>query len=126
LTGPDFLDFSDENFTQYFILVSQHDGRDLLNNLEIVFGSKGEQGNERVVFTVADYIVADFRDAVGLVFDEDFEEGLLLIGRLGFGVDVLADSITLDFRRVAGGGELGHVIGGDKIYVNKRFNSKEM
>lgn len=52
------------------------------------------------MFAIAYDVVSDFGDAIGLVFDKDFEEGLLVGLGVGFGIDVLADSITLDFRWV--------------------------
>jgi hypothetical protein len=77
------------------------------------------------MFTIADDVVSDFGNTIGLIFYQHFEECFLTGRRLLFGAHVLPDSITLDFGRVdLGGLRLGHdsLRTIDYNDVNERFN----
>ena len=81
----------------------------MFDGFEIIFGGEGEERDEGVVFSIADDIISDFGDAIGLVFEYDFEVSLLNIWGVLLVSDVLSDSIAHNFGRVAVGERLGHL-----------------
>lgn len=60
--------FFGQDLAKDLIFVSENDGWDLLNDAEIFFGCEGEKRDERVKFSVADDVMPNFRDSIGLIF----------------------------------------------------------
>ena len=73
MTGSDLVDFPREYFAKDLIFVSENNGGDLFDDFEVVFGGEGEEGEEGVMFAIANDVISDFGDAIGLILDQHFE-----------------------------------------------------
>ena len=73
MSGSDLVDFPREYFAKDLIFVSENDGGDLFDDFEILFGGEGEEWEEWVMFAIADDVISDFGNPIGLIFDEHFE-----------------------------------------------------
>jgi len=56
------------------------------------------------MLAVADDVISDFGDAIGLVLDNDFEESLFDWLLVLFVSDLLSDAVALDLGAVVGTG----------------------